>query len=567
MLSSTQPSWRCREFPSEVVAVRTILAILLTALFFVGVSAVGPRGEIGRAAAAPAPVAVNASPATFVDATRSTPGRAGSPARATRTIHELIYNPVGDPGPLPTVMFAPGWDSQSAVYDPLLRAIASVGFLVVGVDSPGSSSYFPGVPLWSVAGEDIANNTLDLSAALANLESGPLAARIDSAAVAAVGHSNGGSEVANLALSPAYNSSRFNAYVVLSGALPVGLVAGSFGPFNNGPMLMAVGTADEFGNYSPGGGGTEGVYGAARSSKIMLTIQGATHLSAYVGSGPQADDTRAAIANFLNVAERHDLGDRVSFDTEVNVDGLSNTAVLDPGWFAGPAEVVFGLRPGSARDIAMGVGGNPPIESMWIVGTNQVPDGYGLYRWNGNAWSSVDGGAVTISADPAGVAWVTNSANQIWTGRGGAWAPRPGFATDIAVGANGSAWIIGTNKVPDGYGIYRWNGTGWIPQPGGAVAISVDASGYPWVINSAHQIWNWNGTAWAQEPGYATDISVGWNGSVWIVGTNPVLGGYGIYRWNGISWVPQPGGARTIAVDPTGSHPWVTNSQFQIFSS
>jgi hypothetical protein len=491
----------------------------------------------------------------------------GSPAKATRTIHELIYNPVGDPGPLPTVIFAPGWDSQSALYDPLLRVIASAGFLVVGVDSPGSSSYFPGAPLWSVAGQDIANNTLDLSAALTNVESGPFALRVDRGAVAAVGHSNGASEVANLALNRAYNSSRFNAYVVLSGVLPFGQVSGSFGPVNNGPILMVVGTADEYGNYSPSGGGTEGVYGAARSSKIMLTIRGASHLSAFVGSGAQADDTRAAVANFLNVAERHDPDARASFGAEVKMDGLSSSAILNPGWYAGPAVVVFTLRPGFARDITMGADGNPPIDAMWVVGTNQVLGGYGLYRWNGTNWSSLAGGAAAVSVDASGFAWATNSAHQIWAGRGGAWVLQPGFATDIAVGANGSAWVVGTNQVPGGYGIYRWNGISWVHQPGGAVSVSVDPSGHAWVINSAHRIFLWNGAGWVQEPGFATDISVGWNGSVWVVGTNKVPGGYGIYRWNGISWVPQSGGAVTIAVDPTGSHPWVTNSQFHIFSS
>jgi hypothetical protein len=188
-----------------------------------------------------------------------------------------------------------------------------------------------------VAGQDISNNTLDLSAALTKLESGPFAPRVDAADVAAVGHSNGGSEVANLALNRAYNSRQFNAYVVLSGVLPFGQVTGSFGPINNGPMLMAVGTADEYGNYSRTGEGTEGVYNAARSSKIMLTIHGATHLSAFVGSGSQADDTRAAIANFLSVAERQDASARASFDSEVKIDGLSIFAALDPGWYARPA--------------------------------------------------------------------------------------------------------------------------------------------------------------------------------------------------------------------------------------
>jgi dienelactone hydrolase len=276
---------------------------------------------------------------TFVDPSRGTPARIGVPARATRTIHELIYDPLGIPGPLPTVVFAPGWNSQSSMYDPLLRAIASAGFMVIGVDSPGSSNYFPGVPNWGVAGEDISNNTIDLSAALTNIESGPLGGRVDTAAVAAVGHSNGGSEVANLALNSAYASRRFNAYVVLSGIVPFGQVTGTFGPVNNGPILVAVGTADEYGNYSPGGSGTEGVYGLARSSKIMLTIQGATHLSAFIGSGVQADDTRSAIASFLNVAERHDPKARTAFNVDAHTDGLSSTAVLDSRWYAGPSVV------------------------------------------------------------------------------------------------------------------------------------------------------------------------------------------------------------------------------------
>jgi dienelactone hydrolase len=380
------------------VTVRAGIAIVLAGSLVLGGSVVGARAEVDQAATAPGSFAVTVSSTTFVDATRGTPERVGVPAKPTRTIHELIYDPVGDPGSLPTVIFAPGWDSQSAVYDALLRVIASAGFLVVGVDSPGSSSYFPGAPLSTVAGQDIANNTLDLSAALTSVESGSFGPRVDRTAVAAVGHSNGGSEVANLALNRAYNSSRFNAYVVLSGVLPFGQVNGSFGPFNNGPMLMAVGTADEYGNYSPGGGGTEGVYGAARSSKIMVTIQGASHLSAFIGSGPQSDDTRAAIANFLNVAERHDPGARASFDAEVASEGLSSTAVLGPGWSAGPGVVgMASTADGRGYWLAMtngmvrNFGDAPPLgefatPDQSIVAIAASPDhrGYWLVQRNGS---------------------------------------------------------------------------------------------------------------------------------------------------------------------------------------
>src|SRR5262249_22124123 len=147
-------------------------ARVLASLVILGAILFGFHSHAVRAAAQSA---VTVTSASLVDPARSTPAREGVPGHPARTIHELVYDPVGIPGPLPTVVFAPGWNSQASVYDALLRAMASAGFLVVGVDSPGSSSYFPGVPYWDVAGEDISTNTIDLSAALTNVESGPWA--------------------------------------------------------------------------------------------------------------------------------------------------------------------------------------------------------------------------------------------------------------------------------------------------------------------------------------------------------------------------------------------------------
>ena len=60
-----------------------------------------------------------------------------------------------------------------------------------------------------------------------------------------------------------------------------------------------------------------------------------------------------------------------------------------------------------------------------------------------------------------------------------AFRSEPGAATKISEGADGSVWVIGTNAVPGGYGIYRWNGSGWAREPGGAVAIAVAPDGTP----------------------------------------------------------------------------------------
>jgi len=241
-------------------------------------------------------------------------------------------------------------------------------------------------------------------------------------------------------------------------------------------------------------------------------------------------------------------------------------AVLAASFLAAPAVAspspAFTLRPGSATDISVGANG-----SVWIVGTNKVADGFGIYRWNGTGWAPQTGGAFTIAVDPSGNPWITNSTGQIWHWNGRVWVQYPGTANDIAVGANGSVWIVGTNKVAGGFGIYRWNGTSWAPQTGGAFTIAVDPSGNAWITNSDAQIFHWNGTAWVLFPGYAVDISVSTSNTVWIVGVNEVPGGLGIYYWNGAIWFPVAGGAITIGADPTGNHPWVTNSTFQIFSS
>jgi hypothetical protein len=150
----------------------------------------------------------------------------------------------------------------------------------------------------------------------------------------------------------------------------------------------------------------------------------------------------------------------------------------------GPPPSPFTPRPGTATDIAVGANG-----SVWLIGTNVVGDGYGIYHWNGSAWAAFSGGAVTVAVGPDGNPWVINSVHQIFHWSGAGWVKYPGSATDIAVGANGSVWLIGTNVVGDGYGIYHWNGSAWATVSGGAVTIAVGPDGNAWVINSAHDIY------------------------------------------------------------------------------
>jgi beta-N-acetylhexosaminidase len=141
------------------------------------------------------------------------------------------------------------------------------------------------------------------------------------------------------------------------------------------------------------------------------------------------------------------------------------------------------MAQGSATDIATGADG-----SVWVIGTNPVAGGYGIYHWTGTGWAEVPGGAVAIAVGPDGSPWVVNSVHRIYHRVGSVWILYSGAAVDIAVSANGAVWVIGTNPVAGGYGIYHWTGTGWPEVPGGAVAIAVGASGRPWVVNSARHI-------------------------------------------------------------------------------
>jgi hypothetical protein len=170
---------------------------------------------------------------------------------------------------------------------------------------------------------------------------------------------------------------------------------------------------------------------------------------------------------------------------DVTVTSAGGTSAPSPGDVYTFVAPFFTLRPGLGVDVGVGSNG-----SVWVVGTNPVPGGYGIYRWTGSGWSSVPGGALRIAVDPSGNPWVVNSVGQIYHWSGNNWSLFPRSAVDIGIGANGSVWVVGTNPVPGGYGIYRWTSSGWVTVLGGAVGISVGPSGNPWVVNSADHIYS-----------------------------------------------------------------------------
>ncbi|MDP1613754.1 MAG: hypothetical protein Q8M11_22055 [Sulfuritalea sp.] len=206
----------------------------------------------------------------------------------------------------------------------------------------------------------------------------------------------------------------------------------------------------------------------------------------------------------------------------------------------------WSLLPGSAVDVAASA------NALWVIGTNPVPGGYGLHRWDGKSFVAASGGAVRIDLDPQGNPWVVNNAGKAFRWTGTAWVGLPGDnAQDIGVGANGTAWMVGGAKVPGGFSIWRWNtgGNRWDAMSGGGVRIDVDPEGNAWLVNDAGAIFRWTGSNWVGIPGKARDIGVGPEGSVFIVGA----GNNGtIHKWNGSTWIQRDGGLNEISVGPGG---------------
>ncbi|MCU1353649.1 MAG: hypothetical protein JWM05_2858 [Acidimicrobiales bacterium] len=258
-----------------------------------------------RSAVASSPVFV--SQVTAVDPSRSTPPRGSVPGHQGRTLVTTIYRPA-HPGAWPLVMWAHGWNVDPAFNTVLLEALASAGFVVAAPAFPGSASGYPG----PASHDDIGNQAIDLGFLVGWLQA-HAPDGIDFSAVGAAGHSDGGSTVAALALNDRYQDHRFRAFAVLSGVMSW-RIAGSFGARNTAPLLAMAGTRDEYGDYPA----TRAVYATAASPRAWISIGGASHTSAYFGSGAQADATRAAIADFFALQLRP-LGaeiDRFFFDAQ-----------------------------------------------------------------------------------------------------------------------------------------------------------------------------------------------------------------------------------------------------------
>jgi hypothetical protein len=172
------------------------------------------------------------------------------------------------------------------------------------------------------------------------------------------------------------------------------------------------------------------------------------------------------------------------------IPGTASRVAVDPdgaAWVVNSAGSIFKYnlaskdweqKAGTAKDVGVGADG-----SVWVVGTGAVEGGYGIYKWNGSGWTSVPGGAVRITVDPSGNAWIVNSTGNIFQYNGSSWNPKPGPAKDIGAGANGTIWCTGTNDH-----VYQWDVTYWKLKTGVASQIAVAPDGNALGVNAAGQV-------------------------------------------------------------------------------
>jgi len=111
--------------------------------------------------------------------------------------------------------------------------------------------------------------------------------------------------------------------------------------------------------------------------------------------------------------------------------------------------------PGLARDIGIGANG-----SVWVIGTNAVMGGYGIYQWDGRDWRGIDGersGSMLIRMASRGLSMPLEIFTGEWAIGGNSY---PVWQETLGLGPMVQSGLSGPTLVMGGYGIYQWDGRG-----------------------------------------------------------------------------------------------------------
>ncbi len=204
-----------------------------------------------------------------------------------RTLATVVWYPLAGPrpaaGPLPLIMFAPGFMQCGGRYSALLRSWASAGYVVAAVDFPRTSCQVA-----DPYEADLVNQPRDVSYALSRLlelsaEPGEVFhGLLDRHEVGAAGQSDGGDTVAALAANGCCTDHRLTAVAVLSGA-EWPLMPGPYFAHGAPPMLFVQGSAD---TINPPGTSLQLYRADGERARYYLDLFGLDHMTPYTGTNP-----------------------------------------------------------------------------------------------------------------------------------------------------------------------------------------------------------------------------------------------------------------------------------------
>jgi hypothetical protein len=200
-------------------------------------------------------------------------------------------------GQFPLVVFGPGYYVCLGSYSPLLRAWASAGYVVAGIEFPRTNCH-----LNNPDENDMANQPADMAYVIRRLlavsgrSRGFMAGLIDPGKIAVAGQSDGGDTVAALVANTCCRDRAVTAAIVLAGA-EWPQMGGSYFTRTTPPILFVQGDADNVNLPAD----SILMYRADRTGpRFYLDLFGAGHLPPYQGQGRPAPVVARVTVDFLD---------------------------------------------------------------------------------------------------------------------------------------------------------------------------------------------------------------------------------------------------------------------------
>ncbi len=239
------------------------------------------------------PVGVGVVTLDLVVPTRPTEPRGSRPYLDHRELHVTVRYPANqlasadeyagvEPlGPAPLVVFAHGYNIDSAAYSDLLHDLAASGYVVAAVEFPLSSTFWDGYADES----DIPNQAGDISYVITALTELPVGYPLDRAVlpgpVGVIGHSDGAVTALLTGYSPRFVDPRIGAVVSMAGA--INAFGGTWFTKSSAPLLAIHGEWDEINPFYS----SEELVGSDPFPAMLVGVQESSHLGAVVDAATE----------------------------------------------------------------------------------------------------------------------------------------------------------------------------------------------------------------------------------------------------------------------------------------